>query len=142
MLELTEGTMNVWPADGQLSVISSTVKYFILHKIGISNRYPSSYASTISTILANLIYLVGASSPIDVGQFVFNHILRHVEILVSRSPFVSPAYYVVFFLHNILFFSLNRMLLVLLIRLLPLIIAYFKDLMFLILPIIFVQREG
>ncbi|TYK27358.1 uncharacterized protein E5676_scaffold325G00340 [Cucumis melo var. makuwa] len=49
-------------------------------------RYPSSYASTISTILANLIYLVGASSPIDVGQFVFNHILRHVEILDAPSP--------------------------------------------------------
>ncbi|KAA0055022.1 flocculation protein FLO11-like [Cucumis melo var. makuwa] len=35
--ELTGGTVHVWPVDGQLPVASLTVKYVILHRIGISN---------------------------------------------------------------------------------------------------------
>ncbi|TYK21889.1 flocculation protein FLO11-like [Cucumis melo var. makuwa] len=57
--ELIGGTVPVWPVDGQLPVASLTVKYSILHQIGISNWISSMHASTISTSLGHFVYLVG-----------------------------------------------------------------------------------
>ncbi|TYK06508.1 flocculation protein FLO11-like [Cucumis melo var. makuwa] len=62
--ELMGGTVLVWPVDGQLLVASLTVKYSILHQIGISNWIPSTHASTISTSLGHFVYLVGIGSAI------------------------------------------------------------------------------
>ncbi|KAA0033151.1 flocculation protein FLO11-like [Cucumis melo var. makuwa] len=42
--ELTGGIVPVWPVDGQLPVASLTVKYSILHRIGISNWISSTHA--------------------------------------------------------------------------------------------------
>ncbi|XP_050935072.1 uncharacterized protein LOC103498446 [Cucumis melo] len=62
--ELMGETFLVWPVDGQLSVASLTVKYSILHQIGISNWIPSTHASTISTSLGHFVYLVCTRSTI------------------------------------------------------------------------------
>uniref|UniRef100_A0A9I9E4M2 Putative plant transposon protein domain-containing protein n=1 Tax=Cucumis melo TaxID=3656 RepID=A0A9I9E4M2_CUCME len=77
--ELTGGTVPVWPVDGQLPVASLTVKYSILHRIGISNWIPSTHASTISTSLGHFFYLMGTGVKVNVGEFIFNHLLRHVD---------------------------------------------------------------
>uniref|UniRef100_A0A9I9E876 Putative plant transposon protein domain-containing protein n=1 Tax=Cucumis melo TaxID=3656 RepID=A0A9I9E876_CUCME len=68
-VELFGGTEHSWPSDGQLPAASLSVKYAILNKIGIANWYPSTHASIISTSLAQLIYLIGTGSPIDVRTF-------------------------------------------------------------------------
>ncbi|KAA0035772.1 flocculation protein FLO11-like [Cucumis melo var. makuwa] len=77
--EPTGGTVPVWPVDGQLPVTSLTVKYSILHRIGISNWIQSTHASTISTSLGYFVYLVGTGVKVNVGEFIFNHLLRHVD---------------------------------------------------------------
>ncbi|TYK29845.1 flocculation protein FLO11-like [Cucumis melo var. makuwa] len=77
--EPTGGTVPMWPVDGQLQVTSLTVKYSILHRIGISNWIQSTHASTISTSLGYFVYLVGTGVKVNVGEFIFNHLLRHVD---------------------------------------------------------------
>ncbi|TYK11089.1 flocculation protein FLO11-like [Cucumis melo var. makuwa] len=58
-LELTGETIRVSPVR-QLPVASLTVKYAILHRIGISNWIPFTHASTILTSLGHFVYLVGS----------------------------------------------------------------------------------
>lgn len=67
--------MPTWPVDGQLLVASLTIKYAILHYIGIANRILSTHASTISTSLGHFIYLVSTGVKVNMGEFVFNHLL-------------------------------------------------------------------
>ncbi|KAA0068134.1 uncharacterized protein E5676_scaffold392G00130 [Cucumis melo var. makuwa] len=77
--ELTYCTIPVWHVDGQLLVASLIIKYVILHKIGILNWIPSTHVSTISTSLGHFIYLIGTGVRVNVGEFFFNHLLRHVD---------------------------------------------------------------
>ncbi|KAA0065488.1 putative gag-pol polyprotein [Cucumis melo var. makuwa] len=88
--ELTEGTVPVWPVDGQLPIASLTVKYAILYQIGISNRIPSTHASIISTTLGHFVYLVGTRVKVNVGKFIFNHLLRHVDTFAIHIPICFP----------------------------------------------------
>lgn len=67
-----------------------SVKYVILHKIGISSWHPTSHLSTVSTTLANLLYLIGTGSHVDVGDLVYLHILRHVDIFGINIPICFP----------------------------------------------------
>ena len=55
------------------------MKYVILHKIGIANWIPSTHASTVFIVLDHFIYLVGTRARLNVGEFIFHHILRHVD---------------------------------------------------------------
>lgn len=88
--ELTDGTMPIWPVGGQLSVASLTIKYVILHKIGISNWVPSTHASTTSTSLGNIIYIFGTGMKVNVGEFVFNRLLHHVDTFVIHISICFP----------------------------------------------------
>jgi len=42
---LSQGTLSGWPVN-EISVVSLSVKYVILHKIDFSNWFPSSHASS------------------------------------------------------------------------------------------------
>ena len=44
---LSGGTLSSWPVNG-IPVVALSVKYAILHKIGIANWFPSSHASSVS----------------------------------------------------------------------------------------------
>ena len=74
-LDLFRGTVHSQPTDGKLHSINLSIKYGSLHKIDIANWYPSSHVSTISITIVNLILLIGISSKVDVGDFVFQHAL-------------------------------------------------------------------
>lgn len=63
-----------------------SVKYVILHKIGISNWHSTSHLSTISTTLANLLYLVGTGSQVDIGDLAYHHVLRHEDTFRKNIP--------------------------------------------------------
>lgn len=56
-----------------------SVKYVILHKIGITNWHPTFHLSTIFITLANPIYLVKTGAKINIGNLVYQHVLRHVN---------------------------------------------------------------
>lgn len=53
-VELMRGTVRSWPCDGQLTSVSLSMNYAILHKIGIANWIYSEHDFTISTILLHL----------------------------------------------------------------------------------------
>ncbi|KAA0025116.1 envelope-like protein [Cucumis melo var. makuwa] len=74
----------------KLLVASLTVKYVILHRIGISNWIPSTYASTISTFLGHFVYLVGIGVKVNLGEFIFNHLLCHVDTFTIHIPICFP----------------------------------------------------
>ncbi|TYJ97943.1 flocculation protein FLO11-like [Cucumis melo var. makuwa] len=61
-LELLGRFIHQWFSDGNFSVMKLSIKHVILYKIYITNWHPTSHLSTISTTLANLIYLVGTGS--------------------------------------------------------------------------------
>lgn len=74
-LELSRGLVCQWSSDGQFPIVKLSIKYAILHKIGITNWHLTTHLSTISTILANLLFLIGTGSKIDVRDIVFQHVL-------------------------------------------------------------------
>lgn len=78
-IKLTGGIVYSWPTNCQLPAVSLSIKYVILHKIGIANWIPSTHASTISTALGHFIYLIDARSKINVGEFMFWHLRRHLD---------------------------------------------------------------
>ncbi|TYK16303.1 gag-pol polyprotein [Cucumis melo var. makuwa] len=88
--ELTGGTIPVWPVDGQLQVAYLTIKYSILHRIRISNWIPSTHAFTISTSLGHFVYLVGTGVKVNASEFIFNHLLRHVDTFAIHIPICFP----------------------------------------------------
>uniref|UniRef100_A0A1S4E0U5 Putative plant transposon protein domain-containing protein n=1 Tax=Cucumis melo TaxID=3656 RepID=A0A1S4E0U5_CUCME len=88
--ELTGGTVPVWLVDGQLPIASLTVKYSILHRIEITNWILSMHASTISTSLGHFVYLVGTGVKVNVGEFIFNHLLRHVDTFAIHILICFP----------------------------------------------------
>lgn len=70
-MELTGGTIRSWPNDGQLPVVSLSIKCGILHKIGIANWIPSTHVSTIFAALGHFLYLIVAGSVLNVVSLYF-----------------------------------------------------------------------
>ena len=62
----------------------------ILHRIGISNWIPSTHASTISTALGHFDYLMDTKVKVNVGEFIFNHLLRHVDTFAIHISIYFP----------------------------------------------------
>ncbi|TYK27337.1 Copia protein [Cucumis melo var. makuwa] len=60
-------------------LLTLNMKYAILHKIGIANWISSMHASTVSVALGHFVYLVGTGAWLNVGEFIFRHLLRHVD---------------------------------------------------------------
>ncbi|TYK01759.1 uncharacterized protein E5676_scaffold775G001010 [Cucumis melo var. makuwa] len=60
------------------SIAALSVKYAILHKIGIANWFPSSHASSISPALGTFLYQICNDDKVDTGAFIYNQLLRNV----------------------------------------------------------------
>ncbi|KAA0067166.1 envelope-like protein [Cucumis melo var. makuwa] len=90
VLELSGELVRNWLTDDKFSISKLSVKYAILHKIGIGNWYMSTHRATISTALAQLIYQIDSSHVVDVGEFVFQQILRHVDTYGINIPICFP----------------------------------------------------
>lgn len=73
-----EGLTSQRPSES--SVLS--VKYVILHKIGLGNWLSSSHGSGVSPPVAQLIFQLGTSVHIDFGTVIYEQILRHVDSFV------------------------------------------------------------
>ncbi|KAA0059659.1 envelope-like protein [Cucumis melo var. makuwa] len=89
-LQLSSGLVKSWPSEGQLSVACLSMKYAILHKIGIANWIPSTHASTVSATLGHFIYLVGTGARLNADEFIFRHLLRHVDTFGINIPICFP----------------------------------------------------
>ncbi|TYJ98792.1 uncharacterized protein E5676_scaffold156G001010 [Cucumis melo var. makuwa] len=82
---LSGGTLSTWPVNG-IPTAALSVKYSILHKIGISNWFPSLYASSISTALGTFLYQICNDDKVDTGAFIYNQLLRHVGSFGVKVP--------------------------------------------------------
>ncbi|KAA0043416.1 F5J5.1 [Cucumis melo var. makuwa] len=71
------GTLSLWPVNG-IPAVALSVKYVILHKIGIANLFPSSHASSVSAALGTFLYRICIDDRVDAGAFIYNQLLRHV----------------------------------------------------------------
>ncbi|KAA0060127.1 envelope-like protein [Cucumis melo var. makuwa] len=54
---LSGGSLSAWPING-IPAVALSIKYEILHKIGIANWFPSSNASSVSAALENFLYQI------------------------------------------------------------------------------------
>ena len=68
---LSGGTLFVWPVNG-IPTVSISVKYAILHKIGIANWSPFSHASSVSVALGTFLYQICNDEIVDAGLFIYN----------------------------------------------------------------------
>ncbi|TYK30679.1 uncharacterized protein E5676_scaffold1704G00220 [Cucumis melo var. makuwa] len=82
---LSGGTLFTWPVNG-IPAAALSVKYAILHKIGIANWFPSSHVSSVSTALSTFLYQICNDEKVDTGAFIYNQLLRHVGSFGVKVP--------------------------------------------------------
>ncbi|KAA0032129.1 uncharacterized protein E5676_scaffold186G00050 [Cucumis melo var. makuwa] len=87
------GTLSSWPVNG-ISAVALSVKYAILHKIGIANWFPLSHASSVSAALGTFLYRICNDDWVDADAFIYNQLLRHVgsfgvKLSIALSRFFS-----------------------------------------------------
>ncbi|KAA0041954.1 uncharacterized protein E5676_scaffold306G001650 [Cucumis melo var. makuwa] len=90
---LSSGTLSTWPING-IHAATLSIKYAILHKIGIANWFPSARASSVSAALGTFLYQIYHDIKVDTGAFIYNQLLRHVgsfglKVLIALSRFFS-----------------------------------------------------
>ncbi|XP_038887175.1 uncharacterized protein LOC120077362 [Benincasa hispida] len=62
----------------KVNCLAFSVKYVLLHKIGIENWFPSSHKFGLSTTLASLLYQIDTGAEFNYGVLNFNQIKRHI----------------------------------------------------------------
>ncbi|KAA0054622.1 uncharacterized protein E5676_scaffold22G00600 [Cucumis melo var. makuwa] len=77
-----------------IPTVALSVKYAILHKIGIANWFPSSHVFSVSAALGTFLYCIYNDDGVDVGAFIYNKLLRHVgsfgvKLLIALPRFFS-----------------------------------------------------
>ncbi|XP_019177734.1 PREDICTED: uncharacterized protein LOC109172939 [Ipomoea nil] len=88
---LTCGHTTAWPTGETDTLHSSrlTSKYVILHRIALHNWLPSAHFHTVDKQLAALLFRIGTKMSIDLGSWIFYHILTliHPREQKVRLPF-------------------------------------------------------
>ncbi|KAA0059857.1 uncharacterized protein E5676_scaffold184G00580 [Cucumis melo var. makuwa] len=95
---LSGGTLSIWLVNG-ISIVSLSVKYVILHKIDIANRFPSSHASSVSVALGTFLYQICNDETMDAGLFIYNQLLRHVGTFGVKIPIPFPLFFSSLLIH-------------------------------------------
>ncbi|KAA0065370.1 uncharacterized protein E5676_scaffold682G00320 [Cucumis melo var. makuwa] len=95
---LSGGTLSTWPVNG-IPTAALSIKYAILHKIGIANWFPSSHASSISAALGTFLYQICNDDKVDTGAFIYNQLLRHVGFFGVKVPIALLRFFSSLLLH-------------------------------------------
>ncbi|XP_008456227.2 uncharacterized protein LOC103496232 [Cucumis melo] len=95
---LSGGTLSTWPVNGIFAVALS-IKYAIMHKIGIANWFPSSHASSVSTALGTFLYQICNDNKVDTCAFIYNQQLRHVGLFRVKVSIALPRFFSSLLLH-------------------------------------------
>ncbi|XP_050938842.1 uncharacterized protein LOC127148689 [Cucumis melo] len=85
------GTLSSWPVNG-IPAVALSVKYAILHKIGIANWFPSSHASSVSVALGTFFYHICNDNRVDAGAFIYNQLLSHLGSFWVKLPIALPSH--------------------------------------------------
>ncbi|KAA0060865.1 uncharacterized protein E6C27_scaffold7015G00020 [Cucumis melo var. makuwa] len=86
---LSGGTLSIWPVN-EIPTAALSVKYAIMHNIGIANWFPSSHASRIFAALGTFLYQICNDDKVDTGDFIYNQLLRHVGSFGVKVPISFP----------------------------------------------------
>ncbi|XP_050915846.1 uncharacterized protein LOC127130940 [Lathyrus oleraceus] len=89
--EITAKQVKEWPRKGKLSVSDLSLKYVVLHIIGVANWVPTNHTSNIAIGLGKFMYIVGTKSNFDFGSYVFYHTMKHVASYVVKLPIAFPS---------------------------------------------------
>ena len=71
------GHKTIWLMTNVLRVADLTLKYNDLHKIALSNWYPTKHVTTSSHEFAILLFDIGTNAPVHLGQLIFDLIVLH-----------------------------------------------------------------
>ncbi|XP_050914790.1 uncharacterized protein LOC127129695 [Lathyrus oleraceus] len=80
-----------WPLKGKLVASKLSVKYAMLHKIGVANWVPTNHKSTVAVMLGKFIYVVGTKAKFDYGSYIFDQTLKHAGSFGVKGPIAFPS---------------------------------------------------
>ncbi|XP_050895637.1 uncharacterized protein LOC127102296 [Lathyrus oleraceus] len=80
-----------WPLKGKLVASKLSVKYAMLHKIGVANWVPTNHKSTVAVMLGKFIYAVGTKAKFDYGSYIFDQTLKHAGSFSVKGPIAFPS---------------------------------------------------
>ncbi|XP_019178101.1 PREDICTED: uncharacterized protein LOC109173324 [Ipomoea nil] len=93
---LTGGQIEAWPTGDKDYLQSSqlTSRYVILHRLALHNWLPSAHFHTVVKHLAGFLFRIGAKMPIDLGNWIYHHILTMIRPREQkvRLPFPNLIY--------------------------------------------------
>ncbi|XP_050909634.1 uncharacterized protein LOC127123459 [Lathyrus oleraceus] len=89
--EITTKQVKVWPFKKHLPAGKLTIKYAILHKIGVVNWVPTNHISTIANTLGRFIFPVGTKVKFDHVRFMFDQIIKHATTNAVKLPIAFPS---------------------------------------------------
>ncbi|KAA0054768.1 uncharacterized protein E6C27_scaffold437G00500 [Cucumis melo var. makuwa] len=84
--------LSSWPVNG-IPLVALSVKYAILHKIGIANWFPSFHASSVSIALGTFLYHICNDDIVDTRMFIYNQLLRHAGSVEVKIPIALPQFF-------------------------------------------------
>jgi hypothetical protein len=89
--EITAKQVKVWPFKKHLPAGKLTIKYAILHKIGVVNWVPTNHISTIANTFGRFIFAVGKKVKFDYGRYMFDQIIKHATTNAVKLPIAFPS---------------------------------------------------
>ncbi|XP_058784376.1 uncharacterized protein LOC131659167 [Vicia villosa] len=89
--EITANQVATWPMKGKLSAGKLSVKYTILHRIGVVNWVRTNHTSTIKVGLAKFLYVVGTKTNFDYDTYTFDQSVSHAATISTKIPVAFPS---------------------------------------------------
>ena len=85
------GYKTTWPKINVLMVVDLTPKNNGLHKIALSNWYPTKHVTTLSHDFATLLFDIGTGASVHMGQIIFDFIVlhRYGNNMSHKLPFLA-----------------------------------------------------
>ncbi|GAA0155644.1 hypothetical protein LIER_13330 [Lithospermum erythrorhizon] len=87
---LTGGVVDTWPDKG-LPSSKLSVKYAVMHKVGVENWVPITHTIIVSETLAMVLYMIGTRALFNLGQFIFDQVVQHAQSHAILKPIAYPS---------------------------------------------------
>ncbi|XP_058760379.1 uncharacterized protein LOC131633707 [Vicia villosa] len=88
---ITTKKVKRWPLKEKLTASKLSIKYAMLHKIGVANWVPTNHKSTISTVLGRFLYAVGTKAKFDYRTYIFDQTVKHAGNFSVKGPIAFPS---------------------------------------------------
>lgn len=89
--ETTSNVYEDWPRKICLPTACLSVKYSIINRIFVSSWAPTNHNSGITPSLDTLVYQISIKVVFDLGEYVFEKILKQVDSFIVKLPIYFPS---------------------------------------------------